>query len=288
MRFIGEYFRASSPEDALVLMKTGIGRGCFLAGGTDLLLSVDPDLDFVVDITGAGLSEIVESPEGDIFIGAATSLRELETNPLLKTFASGIVSKAAARCGNRPVRTTATVGGNLCNALPSADMAPVLLALDAVAYVTDGDEDESLMLHDFFVAPRKTILDGRLLVGLALPSANSSCLAVSEKLTRTAEDISLAQVAAALHIKDGVIERARIALGAVAPVPMLAEEAEQVLAGVSLDDAPEAIEEAAQLAGLVCEPINDMRASADYRRAMIRTMTARALRSAAGLEGGAA
>jgi len=200
-------------------------------------------------------------------------------------YAGGAVADAARACANRPVRTTATLGGNLCNALPSADLAPILLALAGHAHLGDGQGEEIVPLTDFFLGPRRTVLGDRLLLGITLPAASGACRARARKLTRTAEDISLAQVAVALDLEGPLIRGARIALGAVAPVPCRALAAEEALSGVKATaaGAPAAIAAAAQLAAARAEPIDDHRASAAYRRAMVGVLTRRLVRELAGL-----
>ncbi len=270
-----EYRIAKTAQEAVAMLRQGPGRGAYIAGGTDMFLN-PVKCDYVVDISHAGLSDIARTPTGDLFLGAATTLHNVATNPLVAGFAEGLLSEAAAHCGNRPVRSTATLGGNICNALPSADMAPVLLALDAMCYVADEDSQESLPLTEFFVGPRLTVLDGRLLVGVALPAEAGIRSCASYKLTRSAEDISLVQIVVALGIVDGQIEAARIAMGAVAPVPMRATLAEAHLVGQSVDDISlDTIADAAEIAAGECEPVDDHRASADYRRDMVRVLTRR-------------
>jgi carbon-monoxide dehydrogenase medium subunit len=272
-----DYRYAANPAEAVALMRRGPGRGAYIAGGTDMLLD-HPDLDFVVDVNNAGIGDVARTPAGDLFLGAASTLHDLSVNPLVTGFAAGAISEAASHCGNRPVRSTGTVGGNLCNALPSADMAPVLLALDATCYIADEDSQESLPLAEFFVGPRKTVLEDRLLVGVALPgdSANWRCL--SRKLTRSAEDISLVQVAVSVGLDGDSIGQVRIALGAVAPVPLRANLAEPLLAGQELSAVnADLLEEVAAVAAGECEPRDDHRASAEYRREMVRVLTRRLL-----------
>ncbi|MBM4131152.1 hypothetical protein FJ250_09000, partial [bacterium] len=152
-----EYRIAGSPGEAVAMLRRGPGKGIYIAGGTDLFL-FPPQCDFVVDINHAGLDAIARTPDGDVFVGAAATLHAIATDPFVAGYAGGLLAQAAARCGNRPVRSTATLGGNLCNALPSADLAPALLALDAVCYIIDEDSQESLPLEDFFVGPRRTVL----------------------------------------------------------------------------------------------------------------------------------
>jgi len=127
-----EYRIAKTAQEAVAMMRKGPGMGAYIAGGTDMFLS-PAKCDYVVDINHAGLSDIARTPDGDLFLGAATTLHNVATNPLVAGFAEGLLCEAAAHCGNRPVRSTATIGGNICNALPSADMAPVLLAVSELS-----------------------------------------------------------------------------------------------------------------------------------------------------------
>jgi len=270
-----EYRIASSPAEAVVLMRKGPGKGAYIAGGTDMLLE-HPACDFVVDVNNAGIGDIARTPGGDLFLGAAATLQGLVDNSFVSEFAGGAISNSASQCGNRPVRSTATMGGNLCNALPSADMAPILLALDATCYIADEDCQESLPLTDFFVGPRLTVLEDRLLVGVALPGECAGWRCASHKLTRTAEDISLVQVAVSLGVTKGRIQEARIALGAVSPVPMRAVLAETMLAGQEIKSVtPDAVLDVAAIAAGECDPLDDHRASADYRRDMVNVLTRR-------------
>lgn len=289
-----EYRIAGSAAEAVAMMRRGPGKGVYIAGGTDLFL-FPPVCDYVVDINHAGLSHIARTPDGDVFLGAATTLHDVATCPLVTGFAGGLLAEAAAHCGNRPVRSTATIGGNLCNALPSADLAPALLALDAVCYITDDESQESVPLDDFFVGPRRTVLGDRLLVGLALPHEAAGRRAAARRLTRSAEDIALVQVAVALDVSGGRVGNVRIALGSVAPVPMRAMLAEAQLQGELLADLdPDRLADAAAIAAGECEPIDDHRASAAYRREMVGVLTRRLLARlladtpAEGGEGGAA
>jgi carbon-monoxide dehydrogenase medium subunit len=270
-----EYRFATNPAEAVALMRKGPGKGAYIAGGTDMLLE-HPTCDFVVDINKAGIGDIARTAGGDLFLGAAATLQDLADNTFVTGFAGGAVSVAASQCGNRPVRTTATVGGNLCNALPSADMAPVLLALDATCYITDENSQESMPLTDFFVGPRLTVLEDRLLVGVGLPGECAGWRCASHKLTRTAEDISLVQVAVSLGVDDGRIQEARIALGAVAPVPMRATLAETMLMGQEITAiTTDVLRDVAAIAAGECDPLDDHRASAEYRRDMVGVLTRR-------------
>ncbi len=275
MRDLKEFRTATSPAEAVAMLKAGPGIGCYIAGGTDFCLGLK-DCDYVVDITKAGMAGITGSDEGDVLIGAATPLQDCFNSGVLNSFAGGEISRVAGQCGDRPIRTAATIGGNLCTARPSADMAPVLLALDAVCIIVDEDSQESLPLADFFISPLQTVLDKRLLAGLVLPKETAGWHCQSYKLTGSAEDIALVQVAVALAIKDRTITQARIALGAVAPVPLRSNLAENLLMDLKLDEiTPELVESMALTAADQCDPLDDHLASAEYRLDMVRVLTRR-------------
>lgn len=285
MKDLREYRCATSAAEAVALLRAGPGRGIYIAGGTDLFLMMPPGVDYVVDINGAGLDRIGRTAEDELFIGAAATLQAVATSPLTQRYAGGAVAAAAVHCANRPVRSTATLGGNLCNALPSADLAPILLALDAGALMSDGAGEEIVSLADFFTGPRCTVLGDRLLLGILLPGRCGGNRARARKLSRTAEDISLVQVAVALDMDGPLIRGARVALGAVAPTPRRAPAAEEALTGLKVlsPGAGSAIAAAAQLAAARAEPIDDHRASAAYRRAMVAVLTRRLVRELTGL-----
>jgi len=277
MRDLKEYRIATSPAEAVALLRAGPGKGRFIAGGTDMFLG-RAACDFVVDINQAGLAGIERTDQGDVLIGAATPLQLCHRSEELGAFAGGELARMAGQCGNRPVRSTATIGGNLCNALPSADLAPVLLVLDAVCFVMDEESQESLPLADFFVGPRLTVLEGRLLTGLILPAEAASRHCHAIKLTRTAEDISLVQAAVGLDVAEGIVTTARIALGSVAPKPLRCHLAEDQLAGLKVADiTQDLLADVALIAAGESDPIDDHRASAEYRQEMARVLTRRLL-----------
>lgn len=275
MRDFKECRIASSPAEAVAMLKAGPGQGCYMAGGTNLNRTCQ-DFDYLVDIKQAGLEGIDGSTEGDVLIGAATPLQECLDSRVLNDYAGGVISRVAGQYGNRSLRSSATIGGNLCHALPSADMAPVLMALGAVCIILDEDSQESLPLEDFFVAPGQTVLDNRLLAGLVLPSGLSGWRCQNYKLTGSAGDIALVQVAVALNVIEGVINQGRIALGGVAPVPLRSYLAENLLVGFKVAEiTPELVEDVSVIAASECDPAEDDLASAEYRTDMVRVITRR-------------
>jgi carbon-monoxide dehydrogenase medium subunit len=175
------------------------------------------------------------------------------------------------------VRNLATVGGNLCNAAPSADMAPPLLALDAEALIVGPKGERRVPLAAFFVGVRKTVLAAdELLLALVVPSPGPRSGGHYLRHTPRRElDIAVVGVASQLTLRDGVCGNARIALASVAPTPVRAVAAETALVGQPVT--PALIERAAELAIDAARPISDQRGSADYRRHLVRVLTRRTL-----------
>jgi CO/xanthine dehydrogenase FAD-binding subunit len=178
------------------------------------------------------------------------------------------------------VRNLATLGGNLCNAAPSADMAPPLLALEAEAVIVGPKGERRVPLATFFTGVRRTVLaPDELLLEIVVPAPGPRSGGNYLRHTPRRElDIAVVGVASQLTLSNGVCSKARIALAAVAPTPVRATAAEQALEGKPVT--PEAIERAAELAVGVAKPISDQRGSADYRLHLVRVLTGRTLRTA--------
>jgi carbon-monoxide dehydrogenase medium subunit len=177
------------------------------------------------------------------------------------------------------IRNLATVGGNMCNAAPSADLAPILIALNAIARIAGHESrgERRVLLEDFFAGPGRSVLaPGELLVSLEVPPPAGPSLYLKQS-PRAHMDIAVVGVGLAVQLKDGHCELARIVLGAVAPVPMRARRAEAELTGGPLT--VERIDRAAKIAAEEAKPIDDVRGSAWYRRRMVEVMTRRGLMS---------
>jgi carbon-monoxide dehydrogenase medium subunit len=251
-----------------------------VAGGTDLLPQLKNGLlkpPCVVDLSGVpALRALSDDGPRGLRIGAAVTARALELDPRLRS-AYPAVAESAALIGSVQVRNLATVGGNLCNAAPSADMAPPLLALDAEAIIAGPNGRRQVPLAAFFVGVRRTVLaPNELLVEIALPAREARSGGHYLRHTPRRElDIAVVGVASQITLTDGVCRQARIALASVAPTPVRAAAAEAALAGQALS--PELIERAAGLAVDAARPISDQRGSADFRRHLVRVLTRRTL-----------
>jgi len=257
------------------------GASVFLAGGTDLLVRIKTGAISplrVIDMKGIPELEGVSISEHQLSIGALTRIRTLETSPqVLKN--APLLAQAASRLGSVQVRNKATLGGNLCNAAPSAETAPALLALDAMAEIYGKGGRKIVDLQEFFLGPGLTLLQGgEILISLKVPLNTKSRQGSSyyKLSTRKAMDIAFVGVAVLVEVdQDNRISKARVALGAVAPTAIRAPAAEEVLHGKVPNE--EMIRESSERAAKSCRPISDLRASADYRREMVKRLCQRGL-----------
>jgi CO/xanthine dehydrogenase FAD-binding subunit len=253
------------------------GEAKLYAGGTDLLILMRDGFvtpQYIVDIKEIpGLRDISFEETAGLTIGAVATLNAVAHSPIVRE-KFGLLAEAAETVGSYQVRNRATIGGNICNASPAADTAPALLVLGAMAWVFGGGEEKAVPLDTFFTGPGQTVLGlGDILTSIQVPLPPPGSAYRYLKLGRVrAADLALAGVAVLGFPQAGNPSgyRFRIALGAVAPTSIRAPEAEAVLAE-SVDD--EAVEEAAVAAMRTAKPISDVRASAEYRLAMVQALT---------------
>ncbi len=193
-----------------------------------------------------------------------------------------ILLQACSLIGSRQIKNRGTVGGNICNAAPSADSAPPLLCLGARVVLVSRKATRTIALEDFFLGPGKTALaEDELLVEIEVPTPpEPSAGCYLRHTTREEMDIAVAGVASFLTLspENGRLQSARIALGAVAPTPVRARRAEAILVGKAIT--PELIQQAADQAAAEADPISDLRGSSEYRRELVRVLTRRTLRRA--------
>jgi carbon-monoxide dehydrogenase medium subunit len=228
----------------------------------------------VIDIRGVeGIGGIRE--EGDeVVIGATTRLSEIVDAPILLEKAP-LLAEAVSCMASPQVRNTATIGGNLCMASPAADTAPPLLALDAQVQIRGVDSEERVPLNQFFFGPGTTRLNPREVVTeirFAPMKANETARRTRLGL-RTAFVCSIISVAVWLRAEASNITAARIAMGAVAPTPVRLGDVETFLTDKAVTE--DIADEAGRLAAAQITPITDLRASAEYRKAMAHTLTRR-------------
>ena len=267
-------------DDCLKILSERGSEAKLVAGGTDLLPQLKNGLlkpAHVVDLSGIPALRAISSANGDgLRLGSAITARAIELHPQIRArYAS--LAESGALVGSVQVRNLATVGGNLCNAAPSADMAPPLLALDAEAVIVGPKGERRVPLASFFMGVRKTVLAAdELLLELVVPSPQPHSGGHYLRHTPRRElDIAVVGVASQLTLRDGVCGNARIAIASVAPTPVRAVAAEAALVGQPVT--PASIERAAELAIDAARPISDQRGSADFRRHLVRVLTRRTL-----------
>jgi carbon-monoxide dehydrogenase medium subunit len=254
-----------------------------VAGGTDLLPQLKNGMlrtACVVDLTGVKeLRQLARGNGSGLRIGAAVTARTLEKDPAVSA-AYPAIAESGALVGSVQIRNLATLGGNLCNAAPSADMAPPLLALDAEAVIAGPQGTRRVPFASFFLGVRRTVVTpGELLVEIVVPTPGPHSGGNYRRHTPRRElDIAVVGVASQLTLSRGVCTKARIALAAVAPTPVRAAAAERLLEGQPVT--PDLIERAARAAVEAARPISDQRGSADFRRHLVQVLTRRTLTTA--------
>jgi len=277
-----DYVKPKTLAEASAFMVEHDGEARLYAGGTDVLILMRGGFitpQYIVDIKEIpGLRDISFDETAGLTIGAATALNAVASSPIIRE-KFGLLAEAAETVGSYQVRNRATIGGNICNASPSADTVPALLVLGAMTWVFGGGGEKAIPLDAFLTGPGETVLGpGDILTSIQVPLPPAGNAYRYLKLGRVrAADLALVGVAVLgfPQVRNPSGYGFRIALGAVAPTPIRAPEAEAVLAE-SVDD--EAVERAALAAMRTAKPISDVRASADYRSAMVRVLTRRGIK----------
>ena len=276
---IRAFYQPRTVNEAIRLLHQPGVQACPVVGGSDLVLRAGRSVTDLVDITRLGLDYIRRSGQS-VRIGTTTPLAELQHSPHVQHLASGILAKAAACCGTIQRRNVATIGGNLVNASPAAEIATPLLGLDAKVVLQGLRSRRQVHLAEFFGGPHETVANGSLLTEIVIPPCKPHTAWSFQRFGRTEMDIAVVNVAAGLQLdRRGRCTWIRIALGALAPRPMRALKAEAVLADCILNQTR--LERAADTAAQEIHPISDMRASAEYKTELSRVLLRRALEECA-------
>lgn len=282
MRASFEYLRPSSPLEAAAMKREHGDRAVFWAGGTDLVLlwqRSEIDLDYCIDLTHMPELDYITCQEDSIRIGAMASLASLERSADRHHLLAMLSDITKLMCTPQS-RTIATVGGNLCNASPAADLSPAFVAVNAEAKIFGASGERSVQMEDFFSGVNATVLeDGELLAEIAIPLPDGRIDASYRRIDRTVVDIALVNASASITVDESNrVTGTRIALGAVAPVILRSPAAEALLEGVDISRVDGALlEQAGIRASEDAKPISDVRASAAYRTEMVKVMVRRAL-----------
>jgi carbon-monoxide dehydrogenase medium subunit len=277
-----DYFAPKAIEEVCSLLSKHRGEARVIAGGTDLLAKMKnrrllpaylislkniPDLDYIRD-----------DGEGVLRIGALTDLESIKNSAVIRR-RFGILSQAAGCMGSVAIRNQGTIGGNLCNAAPSAETAPALIALGTKAKMAGLSGERTIALEDFFTGPGETVLQAdEILTEIQIPSLPPRSGGIYLKHSLRKMDIALVGVGVVVTLDGESCADIKIVLGAVAPTPIRARKAESAIRGQVPDEG--LMEKAAQIASAESHPIDDIRSHAEYRRQIVGILTKQGIEQA--------
>ena len=280
-----DFEKPNTVEDAVKLLSDSGGNARAMAGGTDLIVMlrvghprVNPDV--VVDIKSIPeLNELSYDANKGLTVGAAVECYKIYGDDNVNSHFSAL-NDSATLIGGTQIQGRASFGGNLCNAAPSGDSIPNMIAHRAVATITGPSGTREVPVEDICTGPGQTSIGSdELLISINFPSNGAGFGANYIRfIPRNEMDIAVAGVGASVTIEDGKFTSARVSLASVAPTPLLVEEAGEALVGQPVSEG--AIQKAADLAKAAVKPISDMRGTADYRKHLCDVLTRRALTTA--------
>lgn len=260
----------------------GGGSAWLLAGGTDLIVQLRTGrklADVVVDIKKIPELNVLTVDANGLTLGAAVPCYRIYQDAAVRKSYPALV-EVASLIGGTQIQGRASIGGNLCNAAPSADSIPLLIAMGARANIAGPNGTRQVAVEDFCVSPGKNCMTaGELLVSISIPAPKSGGGAHYLRfIPRNEMDIAVAGAGAWVEMTNGTIQSARVALASVAPTPLFVREVSDFLAGRAATE--DNLRQAGELARQAAKPISDMRGPAEYRRHLCSVLTRRALESA--------
>lgn len=279
---IEDYYRPENLSQAIdVLSKLG-NSAKVIAGGTDLLprrpgVNKLDNIKYLVDISKLDL-DYINAKKGHLCMGAATSINSIGASNFFSSGPYMALAETASTHSTSTIRNRATIGGNLCNASASADFALPLLAMDAVLVTAGPDGKREIPIEAFFRGANYTaLIANEILLEIRIPkfSPHSGSAFLKLRRQQTAIDMAVVNVATRVARAKNNCSSARIALGSVAPISFRAKKAEAVLTGVALNK--EIIEQASTVAAQEASPIDDVRATAAYRKKMVAVFVRKSL-----------
>ena len=277
-----DYARPQTVAEAVQLL-TERGDGArAMAGGTDLIVQLRVGRrqpDHVVDVKHIPDLNEVNTSGGGVTLGAAVPCHIIYNNDAIKDAFPALVDSESI-IGGTQIQGRASIGGNLCNAAPSADAIPTLIALGATANVSGSTGERSVAIEDFCTGPGQNVLGAdELLTSISIPAQGANSGARYQRfIPRNEMDIAVVGVGASVTLNNGSFESVRVSLASVAPTPLFVTEINDELAGKDVTD--ENIAKAGEIAKDAAKPISDMRGTADYRRHLCDVMTRRVLSDA--------
>ena len=277
-----EYLSPQSLQEACALLLQYGDRAKVLAGGSDVLVKMKDGLigpAYLVSLKQLDSLKAIRYQRGTgVIIGARATHNEIMNNNILQEKYRSVCEAAHTMAADQ-IRNIGTIGGNLVNAVPSADLPPILIALGAQARIVGPSRERTIPLEDFFLGPGKTVLEnGEILAEIIIPDQPTTGSNYIKFGLRRAGALAVVGVASSVTLRDAVCEDVRIVLGAVAPIPIRARQAENILRGKKISR--DLINEAGKIAATESKPINDIRGSIEYRRNLVDVLTRRSLKAA--------
>lgn len=274
------YFQPGDLSEAFNLMGEFEGKAGYIAGGTDVLVRIkQKDLrpEALISLRGIEALGSIEV-DGDLTIGSMALLRDLEGDEDICSDYP-VLSQAVRVLANPQVRNVATIGGNLCNAAPSADCAPPLMVMEAEVYLEGPSGKRTVPVGEFFKGPGETCLKPfEIMRSIRIPPAPPRTGMAFQKIGRVTQDLAIVNAAALLVMEGPVCRKCRVAVGAVAPVPLRLGRVEQMIEGQEIG--PELLREVEMTVREEVKPISDVRSSEEYRREVAGVLVRRTISQA--------
>ena len=274
------YCQPQSLKEAYSLMDKAAGSAKYIAGGTDILWRIRQKAvvpDELISLRGIeGLRGIHHN--GGLFLGGMTLFRDIERDPAVARDYPAL-EQAASLLATPQIRNMATIGGNLCNAAPSADAAPPLLVMGAVLVLEGPGGQREVPIEQFFKGPGQTVMNNNeVLTQIRIPKLEPHTGSAFLKVGRLKQDIAVVNAAALVVMEGKICRKCRVAFGAVAPVPLRLKGAEKIVEGEEIG--PSLLDRVADMAEKEISPISDVRSTDEYRRVMSRILAKEAIKKA--------
>ena len=275
-----DYYQPETLKEAYRLMEKSKGGAKYIAGGTDLIGNIkkgviQPDalvsLKRIKELSGT-------SQNKDLVLGSMTRLRDIERDPRIAQKYPALV-QAVKALATPQIRNVATIGGNLCNSAPSADCAPPLLVMEASLTLEGPGGAREVPIEDFFKGPGQTCIEApEILTTISIPPSSEATIIAFLKLGRVSTDIAVVNAAALVVMDKKKFRQCRLAVGAVAPVPLRLKKVEKLIEGEEIG--PELLDRVGQMVEQEVSPITDVRSTEEYRRIMSGVLIKRAIQQA--------
>ena len=278
-----DYASPNTLQEAVDLMSQNKDRAALLAGGTDVLVQLRAgrrDVDVLVDTKGIPeLNELSYDPGSGLTLGAAVPCYRIYNDAAISKAYPGLIDPASL-IGGIQIQGRASIGGNLCNAAPSADAIPAMIALGVTCNITGSGGTRQVAVEDICTAPGQTQLKSdEIMVSMHFPPPRPNFGARYIRfIPRNEMDIAVAGAGVSVELENGAFKSARVSLASVAPTPLFVKEAGEALVGKPVND--ESVQLAANVARDAAKPITDMRGTIEYRTHLCEVLTRRALNTA--------